>query len=171
MELRASDRSNRGQTEADFETFFRGEFPRLVGALYLLTGNPGDAEELGQEAMARAYERWERISRMESPGGYVYGIALNLNRHRLRRLGYRARTLLRAGSTENTPDRAEERSDLMRAMATLPLGQRAALILVEWVGLDSVEAGRVLGIEAGAVRSRISRARAVLKERLEVEDE
>jgi RNA polymerase sigma factor (sigma-70 family) len=171
METRATARSNLGHNEADFESFFRGEYPRLVGALYLLTGNPGEAEELAQGAMARAFERWERISHMESRGGYVYGIALNLNRHRLRRLRFRARTLLRPGSTGDTPESVEARSDLMRAMAALPLGQRAALVLVEWVGLDSTEAGHVLGIEASAVRSRISRARVVLKERLEVEDE
>ncbi len=171
MQTRVTARPKRRPNHADFESFFRHEYLRLVGALYLVTGDSGEAEELGQEAMARAYERWGRISRMESPGGYVYGIALNLNRHRLRRIGLRARARLRPEPADDVAARAEARSDLIRAMAALPLGQRAALVLVEWIGLSSEEAGRVLGIEAGAVRSRTSRARAVLKERLEVEDE
>jgi hypothetical protein len=55
---------------------------------YLAVDEEGDTalfdEEIAQEAFARAYEGWDRVSRMASPSGYVYRIRLNLNRHRLR---------------------------------------------------------------------------------------
>jgi RNA polymerase sigma-70 factor (ECF subfamily) len=63
-------------------------------------------------------------------------------------------------------DRADERWDLLRALATLPIGQREALILTEWIGLDSAEAGTALGLQPASVRSRVSRARAALREQL-----
>jgi RNA polymerase sigma-70 factor (ECF subfamily) len=54
----------------------------------------------------------------------------------------------------------------MRALMSLPPGQRQALVLTEWLGLDSAEAGRVLGIRPSSVRARIHRARVAFKEAL-----
>ena len=55
-----------------FEAYFQAEYPSLVRALYLLTGDQDEAEDLAQAAMARVYERWDRVRVMESPAGYVY---------------------------------------------------------------------------------------------------
>jgi len=66
----------------DFKVFFRDEYRGLVRALYLLTADQAEAEELAQETMARVYERWDRVSGMESPSGYAYRVAVNLlHRH------------------------------------------------------------------------------------------
>jgi RNA polymerase sigma-70 factor (ECF subfamily) len=154
-----------------FESFFEAEYPRLARALYLMTGDRAEAEELAQEAMVRVYERWDRIRRMSSPTGYLYRTALNLNRSRLRRLAVRARRLVAPGQPPDPASAAEARDELGRALASLPEGQREALVLVEWLGLDAEEAGRVLGIEPVTVRVRISRARASLRERMEGVDE
>src|SRR5437899_10060597 len=81
----------RRKIHPDFESFFRTEYPTLVRMLFLLTGSSAEAEDLAQEALARAFERWKRIREMDSPGGYVCRTALNLNRKRLRRLGIGAR--------------------------------------------------------------------------------
>ena len=73
------DRGDRGPgSRVGFEVLFRSEFRRLGKALYLLTGDRGEAEELAQEAMARVYERWARVRTMESPTGYLYRVALHL---------------------------------------------------------------------------------------------
>ena len=50
-----------------FEEFFRAEYARLVRALMVLTSNRAEAEDIAQEAMTRAYERWRRVSTMELP--------------------------------------------------------------------------------------------------------
>ena len=53
----------------DFEGFFLTEHERLFQALYLLTGNRYEADDLAQEALMRAYERWDRVGSMDSPVG------------------------------------------------------------------------------------------------------
>ncbi len=58
---------------------------------------------------------------------------------------------------------SDDRDRIRRALATLPANQREAIVLVEWLGFSDAEAGQVLGISPGAVRVRISRARASLR--------
>lgn len=148
----------------DFEEFFRAQYRGLVRALYLLTADQGEAEELAQEAMARVFERWDRVRTMESPAGYVYRVAVNLNRQRLRHLAVRARRLLSMRPDSVGP--AESPSELADAISSLPRGQRQAFMLVEWLGMSAEEAGRVMKIAAASVRSQAHRARASLRDRL-----
>lgn len=67
--------------------------------------------------------------------------------------------------------RAETRAELVAALASLPVDQREAFVLVEWLGLPAEEAGRLLGIRAPSVRSRLHRARAALREHFGEGDE
>src|SRR6266571_4261436 len=80
--------------QTEFHRFFEAEHRRLTTALYLITGDPSEAEELSQEALVRVYERWDRVRRMDSPTGYLYRTALNLHRSRLRRLAVLGRHLV-----------------------------------------------------------------------------
>lgn len=153
------------QQATTFDAFFRAEYPRLARALYLLTGDRTEAEDLAQEAMARVYERWDRVRAMASPTGYVYRTATNLNRKRIRRLAVRARKAFGPSAVEDPAKMAEDRSEVLRFLASLPAGQREALVLVEWLGLDAEDAGHVLGIEAVSVRGRLHRARTALRDR------
>jgi len=160
-----------GQTsKPEFEAFFRTEYPTLVRTLYLLTGSRAEAEDLAQEALARAFERWGRVRAMDSPGGYVCRTALNLNRKRLRSLGVRARKLIGLRVEHDPIEAAEQRTDVARALAAIPIGQREALLLTTWLDLSAEEAGHVLGIRASSVRSDVSRARTALRKHLEERD-
>lgn len=147
-----------------FEAFFRAEYPGLARALLLLTGSAAEAEDLAQEALSRVYERWDSVRVMDSPAGYTYRAALNLHRSRLRRLAVRARRTVRTSGSE--PDHAEAagaRADVLRAMREIPVPQRQALVLVEWLGMSAEEAGGVLGIAAASVRGRCHRGRESLR--------
>ena len=62
---------------------------------------------------------------------------------------------------------SDDRDQIRRALATLPASQREAIVLVGWLGLTDAQAGRVLGVSAGAVRVRISRAKASLRPLME----
>jgi RNA polymerase sigma factor (sigma-70 family) len=159
-----------GQATA-FEEFFLAEHERLFQALYLLTGDRFEADDLAQEALLRAYERWDRVAAMDSPAGYVYRTALNLHRSRLRALVVRARRVFAAVPAEDLSGPVAASHDVRRALSRLPRGQREALILVEWLGLGSEEAGRVLGIDAASVRGRLHRGRASLRDLLGDRDE
>lgn len=150
-----------------FEAFFLAQHERLFQALYVLTGDRFQADDLAQEALMRAYERWDRVSSMDSPAGYVYRTALNLHRSRLRSLLVRMRRIFAGIPTEDLSGPVSASHDIRTALLGLPRGQREAVILVEWLGLDSAEAGRVLGIDASSVRGRLHRARASLREQLE----
>jgi RNA polymerase sigma-70 factor (sigma-E family) len=162
---RVSER--KASSSLEFEPFFRSQYPRLVRALYLLTGGRAEAEDLAQEAMARVYERWGRVREMASPDGYVYRVALHLNHRRLRRLLTARRHREEAPSVETDPSGAAGvRSDVMRALLALPAAHREVLVLAGWLGMETEEVSRVLGIKPSSVRSRLTRARAALKERL-----
>jgi RNA polymerase sigma factor (sigma-70 family) len=151
--------------EQPFEEFFRDEYGRLAKACLLLTGDPHEAEELAQEALARAYERWDRVRQMESPEGYVYRTALNLNRNRLRGLRVRSRRASVQTVGAGPEAAAEARHLVLQALAALTREQREAVVLVGWLGFDAEEAGRLLGIAPGSVRGRVHRARILLRER------
>jgi RNA polymerase sigma-70 factor, ECF subfamily len=154
-----------------FEDFFLAEHERLFQALFLLTGDRHEADDLAQEAFLRAYERWDRVVGMDSPAGYVYRTALNLHRSRLRSLVVRARRVFADVPAEDFSGSISASHDIRLALARIPRGQREALILVEWLGLGSEEAGRVLGIDASSVRGRIHRGRASLRDQLGERDE
>ena len=157
--------------DTSFERFFLAEHERLFQALYLLTGDRFDADDLAQEALLRAYERWDRVATMDSPTGYVYRTALNLHRSRVRALLVRARRAFAAAPAEDLSGPVTASQDVRNALAQLPRGQREAVILVGWLGLDSEQAGRVLGIDASSVRGRLHRARASLRNLLGARDE
>lgn len=148
----------------DFGEFFSREYSRLGRACLLLTGNTAEAEDLAQEAFARVYGRWDEVGSMDSPDGYLFRTALNLNRKRLRSLDVRARRF-RHPVPRDELDVAEDRLDVLRAVAVLPRGQREALVLVEWLDWDIGEAAEILGIAEASVRGRLHRARRTLRER------
>jgi RNA polymerase sigma-70 factor (ECF subfamily) len=147
-----------------FEEFYEAQHVRLGRALYLLTGSASEADELAQEALVRVYERWDRVGQMASPEGYLFRTAMNLHRSRIRWLTSRARQLVQPVPSDDPADVVQARDSITRALASLPAGQRGAVVLVEWVGMDQEEAARALGITAGSLRTRLSRARAALRQ-------
>jgi RNA polymerase sigma factor (sigma-70 family) len=161
--MKLSDLASSPETDGGFVAFFTGHYQEVSKALFLLTGDPGEAEELAQEAMARVCERWDRVRSMESPGGYLYRTALNLHRTGARRRGRTA--ALRFTDSHPGADPAqvvEDRSEVLRLLGSLSVPQRQVVVLVEWLGLDSVEAASLLGIKAASVRTRLHRARTAL---------
>ena len=152
-----------------FEEFFEAEYDRIMRAMYLASGQRDLAEELTQEAMARAYERWDRIRQLDSPAGYVMKMAFNLRHSWFRRA---TRVLVSARPDQRSASSpADLRYEIEDMLGSLPTEQREALVLVEWLGLSSEEAGSVLGISSASVRGRIHRARTALRSRLGEEDD
>jgi RNA polymerase sigma-70 factor, ECF subfamily len=155
------DETRRTDEARDFDAFFNHEYTPLLRLLFAMTGDRMEAEELAQEAMTRAFERWSRVSGMASPSGYVYRVAVNLNRSRLRHLRLR---LVKQRDIRHPPQADPDIiGSVIEALASLPRGQREALLLVEWLGVDAPEAGHILGISASSVRSRVHRAKAALQ--------
>jgi RNA polymerase sigma factor (sigma-70 family) len=146
--------------DGGFVAFFASHYGDVARTLYLLTRDPTEAEELTQEAMTRVYERWSRVRSMDSPSGYLYRTALNLHRKRARRQA--VAQAVHVSSPRHGADPAqivEDRSEVLRLLASLTVAQQQVVVLVEWLGLDSAEAAAVLGIKAPSVRTRLHRAR------------
>lgn len=153
-----------------FEDFFETERRRLFRALCLMTGDPGEAEELVQDAFLAVWERWDRVRVMDHPAGYLYRIAMNGFRSRRRRVARTARLIVRLPRTADPYEGADLRDAIMRALERLGRRQRAAVVLTDYLGYSSPEAGRLLGIEPTTVRSLTAEARAAMKRELERSD-
>ena len=149
--------------QLSFEVFFHREARVMFRRLCAVTGNSAEAEEIMQDAFLALWERWERVSAMEDPTGYLYRTAMNVFRNRSRRAALAIKRAL--GSTAETPAFSEidEQQDLVAALTELTPRQRAALVLTDVLGYSSGEAGRALGVSAGTVRGLASRARAILR--------
>jgi RNA polymerase sigma-70 factor, ECF subfamily len=135
---------------------------RLLGQLFAVTGDLAEAENLLQEAYARAFVRWSRVGGYDLPEAWVRRVALNLAAMADRSLRRRARALLRLGPPPHVPELSPEAIDLRHALAALPLGQRQVIVLHHLVGLPVEEVARELRLAPGTVKSRLARGRAAM---------
>ena len=152
-----------------FETFFEAERPRLFATLVLIADDRSVAEDLMQEAFTRVWERWDRVQTHPDATGYLYRTALNLVRHRRRRILQAPRVTPEAARDDYA--HVERREDLYAALRRLTPRQRAAVVLTELLDMDTKAAGKVLGVRAETVRSLASQGRASIRARGVTTDE
>ncbi len=81
--------------DVEFREFFASQYARLCWLGLLLTGDQAEAEELAQEALARVWRDWARVRTMDSPGGYLHRVAMNLATSQLRRRAAERRARVR----------------------------------------------------------------------------
>lgn len=153
-----------------FEVFFEAERARLLRALYLLTGNREEAEEVLQDAFIAVWERWDRVGAMEEPTGYLYRTAMNRYRSGLRRARRAARRVVGLAHGSDGFADADDRLALARALAALSARRREAIVLTELLGYSSAEAGELMGVADATVRRLAQDARAELRKDLEDDD-
>jgi RNA polymerase sigma-70 factor (sigma-E family) len=151
--------------DTEFRDFMATRWPGLVRLGYGLTGDRQAAEDLAQTALARAYASWPRVRRAGDPDAYVRRILLNANRTR-----FRARRVAEHLTAElpdpGTPDPTgarDDRSALLTAMAALPAGQRAVVVLRYWLDLTEPQVAAALGCSVGNVKSQAARGLAKLR--------
>ena len=146
-----------------FEEFVRARSGSLLRTALLLVGqNRAEAEDLLQFALERAYRHWPRIRGSDEPERYVRRILANASADRWRRIARRAEQPMPAAMPDaSVPDRAAEiaeRDYLLRALALLPPGQRAVLVLRYFDDLSEGETADMLGCSIGTVKSQAARA-------------
>jgi RNA polymerase sigma-70 factor, ECF subfamily len=145
-----------------FAAFYAGSYRRLLGQLFAVTGDLAEAENVLQEAYARAFARWSRVGDYDLPEAWVRRVAINLAAMAERSLRRRARALLRLGPPPLVPELSPDLLDLRDALAALPLGQRQVIVLHHLVGLSVEEVARELRLAPGTVKSRLARGRAAM---------
>lgn len=157
--------------DPDFVAFCRAEHPSLVGALTLWCGRRDVAEEVVQEAFARAYVQWRRVRHLDKPGAWVRRVAINLATSSFRRRQAERRALARIAAQRH--DEARDDPDtaagvtVRRALAELGEAQRTALILRYYLDVPVAEAARIMGRSESAVTSLTQRAAIALRARVE----
>lgn len=154
-----------------FEDFFEAESGTLYRRLCLVTGNRHEAEEVMQDAFISVLERWDRVSVMENPTGYLYRTAFRAVHKRSRRAARAARHLVLMRPEIDDFAAAEDREIVRRALGELSRRQRVAVILTELLGFSSEEAGAIMGTRPVTVRVLASQGRATMRRILEGPDE
>jgi RNA polymerase sigma-70 factor, ECF subfamily len=152
-----------------FAAFYTASYQRLLGQLFALTGDLAEAENLLQEAYARAFARWAQVRAYDYPEAWVRRVALNLAAMAARRLRRRAAALLRLDPPPAVPELSPELLDLHHALRALPLGQRQVIVLHHLVGLPVEEVARELRVPTGTVNSRLVRGRRALAQVLDTD--
>lgn len=147
---------------ADPRDLYVASYGRLVQVLTLVAGSRAEAEDVVQEAFARLVPRWSKISRYEDPEAWVRAVAFRILSNRFRRARHAIAVSRRVERAEPSGEVSGERVDVARALAALPVGQRQVVVLHHLLDLPVGEIAAALGVPAGTVKSRLSRARLAL---------
>lgn len=176
-------------TREEFEHMVIHTGPEVYAFCLQLARNREEAEELYQETMLAATERHRKIDRKSNPKSYLLGIAVGLWKNKRRKLARRNRICPQTtldeqlaevypASEGQTPQDelvdmldARERAKLVRRLvAELPEKQQFPIYLYYSRELSVEEIASALRIPKGTVKSRLHKARKILKERLEQEN-
>ena len=146
------------RADEEFERFAAEARPRLVRAFVPSRGIDG-AADAAAEAIAHAFEHWDRVRVMENPTGWLYRVGQSRTRPR-------KVPLLPAPESVGVPD-IEPR--LVPALAALPETQRTAVWLVHACQWTYAETAEALGTSVSMVGNHVSRALRQLRDHLEVD--
>jgi len=168
-------RAQRGDVEA-WALLYEKHFQGVYRHICYLTGDPLLAEDLVQEAFARAMTSATGYDGRASFVTWLRGIALNVVRMHWRRARITdrvqgdLRVLHKVAPAAGTPEQLHLQDERMQAiyeiLATLPTHLREAFVLRELEGLPTREAAQQLGISAGNVAVRATRARQRIRKDL-----
>ena len=153
------DGLRRGDHDA-FEALVRLAQHRIYGMARRMLGDQAEAEEVAQEVFLRVHRSAREFRGESKLSTWLYTIAARLCLARLARPERRARLVTAEGLPE-IPDAQADPSALVES------AERIVVVLRDIQGLAYEEIAATLGIELGTVRSRLHRARAELKDRLE----
>jgi RNA polymerase sigma-70 factor (sigma-E family) len=149
-------------TSQEFEEFVAARSTALWRSAYLLTGDRQRAEDLLQTALVKAWRRWSSIDR---PEAYVRAALATTYTDWWRRrwTGEVPTDELPESAVGSSASGVEVRRDVLAALATLPRGQRAVVVLRFFDDLTEQQAADALGVSVGTVKSQTSRALSALR--------
>jgi RNA polymerase sigma-70 factor, ECF subfamily len=158
--------------EGDFDEFYLVSRPRLLRQLTVMTGDAEQAADVLQEAYARAWQRWRRVSRLDNPEAWIRIVAwrVAVSQHRRTLVAAeKVRRLFGPAEAVAHPARSDEVMDIRAALSQLSPEHRRVLVLYEMCGLSVPQVAAETGVAEGTVKSRLSRGRAALEAALGAE--
>jgi RNA polymerase sigma-70 factor, ECF subfamily len=147
----------------DFEDFYAANYGKITALVAAVTGDWHEADDIAQEAFARALARWPRVSGYELPEAWVRQVAMRLaidSARRLRRT-LRALPLLRTAEPAEAPEPGDSLAftALGRVLSRIPLREREVLVLYYVADLPVEQIAHDRGIPVGTVKSRLAAGR------------
>ena len=162
-----ADEQDSGRTLDDL---VRAHLPGLIRYATVLVGDQHTAEDLVQEVLLRAHQRWRRIALTDRPDLYLRRMVTNEHlswrrRWHVRMIQPTADDVLarRGGAVDDHAEDHAEEDAMWHRLRQLPPRQRTVLVLRYYEGLPDVETAAVLGTSAATVRSHAARALATLR--------
>lgn len=150
--------------DAEFSAYAAARWRALVRTGVLLGCDVVEAEDLAQQTLLRCYLKWGSVERAANREAYVARLQLNLLRQSRRRRwwGERATGALPERATADGTARVDDADALGRALGRLPEAQRQAVVLRHYLHFTEQQIAEATGVARGTVKSRLSRALAVL---------
>lgn len=181
-EARLIQRAARGDAAA-FNALMEAHQNRMYAVALRMFGSREDAEDCVQEAMLRIYRSLASFKGQSTFSTWVYRITMNIcldeMRRRKNRQGASLDGLLEEGwspsDDRDTPERhalrREVRGAILQYIRELPEDMRAAVVLRDIQGLSYEDIARALDANVGTIKSRISRGREKLREKIQGQSE
>lgn len=145
----------------EFATFYRQARPEVVRAVGLTVASTDLAQDAVDEAFVRAAERWDRVRGMSNREGWVYRVAVNWAVDRRR---WKVRRPTAATERFDAPQHDQIADhDVRGRLLALPLDQRTAVVLRYFLDLSVEQTAQILGVAAGTVKARTTRALTALR--------
>ena len=153
------------------EELFARHWVRAWRLAFSVTGSPTTADDVAQDAFERAFRALSRFNGRSSFGTWLSRIVVNRAIEVMRRQG-RVQSLehVTASSPSRSDDDVVRDRDLFEAILSLPLERRSVVVLRYWAGHSPPEIAEILGVRLRTVHSRLARALAELRSRLEEND-
>lgn len=168
------DRAKRGDREA-FTTLVLRHGDRLYSIAYRILRDTGRAEDAVQQVFLTAWRELRRLRDDDRLEAWLYRLLVNACYAEVRHTR-RWQPGLRAVTDDDTRSTADDaqlsvalRDEIERAFRRLSGEQRAVLVMHHYLGLSGEEIGKVLGISAGTVRSRLHYARQQMRAAIEAD--
>ncbi|TRW89218.1 RNA polymerase sigma factor SigM [Mycolicibacterium sp. 018/SC-01/001] len=153
-----------------FEELFYRHHRQLYRLATLTSPNPEDAADALQDALLAAHRTAENFRHDSAVSSWLHRIVVNACLDRLRRNKFRDHAELdEQWACGTDPTRHVDTAIVVeRALQTLPVEQRAAVVAVDMQGYSVADTARLLGVPEGTVKSRCARARSKLAAALSV---
>jgi RNA polymerase sigma-70 factor (ECF subfamily) len=145
-----------------FDEFYSGSVRRVTGLLYAMTGSRAEAEDCVQEAYARAWQRWDKVSEYGDPEAWVRTVAYRVSISTWRKTSNMRAAHRRHGAPDDPHGMSPDYVAIIAALRKIPAHQRQAIVLYHLVGLSVEEIARETQAPPGTVKARLSRGRQAL---------
>ena len=146
----------------NFDAFYSGSVRRVIGQLYALTGSRAEAEDCVQEAYARAWQRWDKVSDYGDPEAWVRTVAYRISISTWRKAASMRAAHRRHGVPDNLRGMSPDYVAIIAALRKISARQRQAIVLHHLMGLSVEEIASEIGAPTGTVKARLARGRQAL---------